>query len=249
MKVLLILLTIVLINNLLASDLPTSEVIKDREHYLKNEILINDLNEDIGVNVDRVYTGNDKHHFSIGYQFSPDYGDFTKVQAFEGQYHYKVDNMHDTWLGLLVKKDQNKFKALSNNSSTASRTPTTNSDYDLARADETKMDILTIGAGVGYRFKLLLDFADTDSSFEKLMVFFNYMRMTDNEYNIDYNGFGLTADYSLLVRSGKYLFYGPKLSYQFGAMKKVEKSSGESVNDRSRSIGWLSTGFTAGYNF
>lgn len=239
----------IFLNQGFAEIVPTSEVIKDEDHYLKNELLIDDVDNEIGVNVDRVYTGNDKHHFSIGYQFSPDYGDFTKIQAFEGQYHYKVDNTHDTWLGLLLKKDQNKFKAITNNSSTASRTPSTDSDYDLARADETKIDILTAGIGVGYRFKLLLDFMPTKSSFEKLMVFFNYMQMTDSEYNIDYNGYGLTADYSLLVRSGKYLFYGLKLSYQIGAMKKVEKLSGETTQDRSRSIGWLSTGFTAGYNF
>lgn len=235
--------------SIFAEVVPTSEVIKDEDHYLRNELLINDLDSEIGVNVDRVYTGNDKHHFSIGYQFSPDYGDFTKIQAFEGQYHYKVDNTHDTWIGFLVKKDQNKFKAITNNSPTASRTPTTDHDYDLARGDETKIDIMTAGIGVGYRFKLLLDFMPTKSSFEKLMVFFNYLQMTDSEYSIDYNGYGLTADYSILVRSGKYLFYGLKLSYQIGAMKKIEKASGETTQDRSRSIGWLSTGFTAGYNF
>lgn len=233
----------------MANSAPLSDVIKDKDHYLKNEILIDDFDTEKGVHSDRIYTGNDRHHFTVSYQFSPDYSDLVKIQAFEAQYHYRFNNMHDTWVGFMVKKDQNKFSAISSNSSTATRTTTSTDDYELLRADETEMSILSAGLGVGYRFKLLLEFFKTEQTFEKVMVFFNYLSMTDGEYNFDYSGYGLTADYSLLVRSGKNFIYGIKLTYNMGIVKKKALIEEESSVDRTRSIGWLSSGFVLGYNF
>lgn len=233
----------------LAANVDITDVIKDKEHYLNNEVLINDFDSEIGVNADRVYTGNDQNLFSLSYHFSPDYSDFRKVQAFEAQYHFKLSNDQKTWLGFLLKVDQNKFEAITNNSTSASRTTTSTNDYDLARAADTKMTLMTAGFGAGYRFKLLPDLFKTKKTFEKIMVFFNYMTMNDEEYSFDYDGFGLTADYSLLIRNGKYLVYGLKLSYNIGALKKKNTIAGVSTQNRRRSVGWLATGLTFGYNF
>ena len=123
-----------------------------------------------------------------------------------------------------------------------------NDESASQRPGDSKNSVSGLGLGVGYRFKLLLDFFSTEDTFESIDVYANYIRMNDSFTEQDYAGYGLTTNYGIHKRVNTSFFYGGKFSYNLAAVKR-EKLGDESERNRSFALGWLSLALEMGFFF
>ena len=105
-----------------------------------------------------------------------------------------------------------------------------------------------MGLGVSYRFKLFLNFWQTENVFENIDVFVNYLRIEESFVDRTYEGYGLTTSYGLIKRSKTNFYYGPKISYNFAPVKRDKLDDAEtSRRARELTLGWLSLAFEVGF--
>jgi hypothetical protein len=109
-----------------------------------------------------------------------------------------------------------------------------------------KNKIFAGGLGVGYRFKLLMEFFPTEDVFESIDVYVNYLTLNETFINRNYQGYGLTTNYSIHKRSSSKYFYGGKFSYNVASVTRAAIGD-ESKSDRSFALGWLSVAFEMGF--
>jgi hypothetical protein len=253
MKILLLLLLPTLLCAQTRFDLPPEEIdpasedilIKRPEQYQRHESVIYDLNTDLGIKDQRRYTGTDKNRFSLSGHVSGDYEHWGELLGLEAVYMRRSDRYNRLWYGAQVMQVNTQFGAVTQNPTTGSDI---NSDTKVPRPDDAKNSILGLGLGVGYRFKLLLDFFRTEDTFENIDVFANAVRMKENFNGQDYSGWGLTTSYGIHKRASTSFFYGGKLTYNLASVTRSAVAD-EPKRERSLSLGWTSLAFEFGYFF
>lgn len=226
----------------------TEEVlIKKPEKYLRNESMIYDLNTNIGIKDQRTYTGTDKNRLSLSGHVSGDYEQFSDILGADFSYMRRTERYNRVWYGLQVFQNQTYFDSITQN-----QTPrvgdNANDESQTQRPNNTKASVLAGGFGMGYRFKLLLDFFPTENVFENIDVFANYVMMDEKFTGQKYSGFGLTTNYGIHKRSGGSFFYGGKISYNLASVTRSAIAE-ESKSSRSFALGWLSMGLELGMFF
>ncbi|GEM_PF-945557 len=228
---------------------PSAEdiLIKKKEKYLRNESMIYDLNSDLGIKDQRRWTGQDRNRLSLAGHVSFDYEHFTAIQGLDFSYMRRADNYSQYWYGLQLFRHQARFDAITQNP-TASATSSPSSDARNPRPNDAKQSILAGGLGVGYRFKLLLDFFETENMFESVDVFANYIQLNDGYAKQDYTGYGLTTNYGIHKRSSTSFFYGMKFSYNLASVVRPAVQD-ERTRERSLTLGWGSIALEIGSFF
>jgi hypothetical protein len=236
-------------------DLPEEEInpeteqilIKKPEKYLRNESMIYDLNTDLGIKDQRRYTGTDKNKFSVAGHISADYEHFNDILGIDFNYMRRSDRYNRIWYGFQLFQHRTFFDAITQNKE-ASAGDDPNSDSQFQRPNNTKNNLLAGGLGVGYRFKLLMDFFPTEDVFETVDVFANYITLDETFIKRKYKGYGLTTNYSITKRSSTRYFYGAKFSYNVATVTR-DAIGDEGKSDRSFALGWLSAAFEMGFFF
>jgi hypothetical protein len=222
-------------------------LIKKPEKYLRNESMIYDFDTDLGIKDQRQYTGQDRNKISFAGHVSGNYEHFNNLLGAEFSYMHRSTRYNQIWYGFQAFQHNATFDTVSTN-----RTPSTgvnvNDESNFHRPGDAKNTILGLGLGVGYRFKLLLDFFQTEDTFESIDVFANSIRFNESFIKKEYTGYGLTTNYGLHKRVNTSFFYGGKLSYNLAAVKR-QKLGTESDSGRSLSLGWLSLAFELGFFF
>lgn len=223
----------------------TEEVlIKKPEKYLRHESMIYDFNTDLGIKDQRQYTGNDRNRFSIAGHLSGDYEHFNDILGGEVSYMRRSTRYNQIWWGAQFFTHNTYFDAITQNRKIASSNPNAESNY--IRPGDTKNTVMAAGLGVGYRFKLLLDFFPTEDMFESVDVFVNGLELNEKFIKQKYRGYGLTTNYGIHKRSSTSFFYGGKFSYNIASVTR-EAIGNESKSDRSLSLGWLSIALEMGF--
>jgi hypothetical protein len=226
----------------------TQEVlIKKPEKYLRDESMIYDFNSDLGIKDQRKYTGTDAHRFALAGHVSSDYEHFNDILGVEFNYMHRSTKYNRIWYGAQFFQHRTFFDSITQNQ-TAEAGDNANDESQTQRPNNVKTNILAGGIGVGYRFKLLMDFYPTEDVFETVDVFANYLTMDETYTKQKYMGYGLTANYGIHKRKGSKYFYGGKLSYNLATVTRDAVGT-ESKGDRSFAIGWLSLAFEMGVFF
>lgn len=220
---------------------PSTEdvLIKRKEKYLRNESMVYDLNTNLGIKDQRRYTGSDWNRFSVAGHVNASYEHPQNLYGFEAQYLHRSKRYNNIWYGGQFFNHFSRFGTVSDNSSTGK-------EATFNRGSNVKNTIMGLGLGVGYRFKLLLDFLPTEDVFENIDVFVNYLNFKEKFVDETYKGYGLTMNYGLHKRSSTNFFYGGKISYNIGSVVRPGQG-GESPSDRTLPLGWLSMGFEMGF--
>jgi hypothetical protein len=224
---------------------PESEevLIKKPEKYLRNESMIYDLNTDLGIKDQRRFTGTDRNRFSVAGHLSGNYEQLTDLLGAEVTYMRRTTRYNQIWWGGQFFQHQTQFGAITQNQTTGSNV---NSDANFVRPDDAKQTVMGLGLGVGYRFKLLMDFFETEDVFENIDVFVNSIQLNESFIDESYRGYGLSTNYGIHKRSDTSYFYGGKISYNVASVTR-EAIGNESKSDRSLALGWLSLAFELGF--
>ena len=226
---------------------PESEevLLKKPEKHLRHESMIYELNSDLGIKDQRQYTGTDRNRFSIAGHLSGDYEHLSNLFGGEVTYMRRSTRYNQIWWGGQFFQHNTYFDAITQNHS-ASSTP--NSEGSVQRPNGEKNTVMGLGLGVGYRFKLLLEFFPTEDVFESVDVFVNSIQLNESYIDENYRGYGLTTNYGIHKRSGTSYFYGGKVSYNVASVTRaaIEK---EGKSDRSLALGWLSFALELGFFF
>jgi hypothetical protein len=220
---------------------PTAEdvLLRRPEKHQRSEAMIYDLNTELGIKDQRRFTGNDWNRISFAGHLSSDYEHFTDILGIEAAYMRRSARYDRIWWALQFFNHRTYFDAIAENSADAS---------GGAVPNNSRTTVMAGGAGVGYRFRLLLDFWPLDDVFENVDVFVNYLTLNESFFDRSYRGYGLTANYGIHKRSGVSFFYGGKISYNFAAMRRGALNN-EPVSQRSFAIGWLSLALEFGYYY
>lgn len=225
----------------------TQEIlIQKPEKHLRSESMIYDLNTDLGIKDQRRYTGTDANRFGLAGHVSGDYERMNDLLGFELNYMRRMKRYDRVWFGAQLFQHQSFFDSITQNHSRASSN--TNAEVNTQRPNNTKVSVLAFGPGVGYRFKLLLDFFETEDVFETVDVFVNYVNFDERYIKRKYQGYGLTTNYGIHKRSSTKYYYGGKLSYNLASVTRAAIAD-ESKSERSFALGWLSLGLELGFFF
>jgi hypothetical protein len=226
---------------------PDSEeiLIKKPDKYLRHESMIYELNTNLGIKDQRRYTGTDRNRFSIAGHVSGNYEQISDILGGEITYMRRTTRYNQIWWGAQFFQHNAYFDAISQNSR-AGGNP--NSEASFIRPGDTKNTVMGLGLGVGYRFKLLLEFFPTEDVFESVDVFINGIQLDESFIEQKYRGYGLTTNYSIHKRSSTSYFYGGKISYNVANVTR-EALGTETRSERSLSLGWPSFALELGFFF
>jgi len=223
---------------------PAEEIlIKKPEKYLRDESMIYDLNTNLGIKDQRRFTGTDKNRFSIAGHVSGDYEHFNDILGGELTYMRRSSRYNQIWWGAQFFQHRTYFDAITQNHKTGTNP---NGEVNYNRPGGVKNTVMAAGLGVGYRFKLLLDFLETEDWFESIDVFVNGMQLDETFIKQKYRGYGLTTNYGLHKRSSTSFFYGGKISYNIASVTR-DAIGDEKKSERSLTLGWLSLAFELGF--
>lgn len=222
-------------------------LIKKPEKYLRNESMLYDLDNDLGIRDQRKYTGTDSNKISIAGSISSDYEHLDELLGFEFNYMHRTKNYSQLWYGFQIFQHNTFFDAITQNQDKEAG-DNVNADSQFQRPTDSKTNVLAGGLGVGYRFKLLMEFFPTEDVFESVDVFVNYLTMKDNFIDANYKGYGLTTSYGIHKRVSAKYFFGGKMAYNLGSVTRSAIGD-ESSSDRSFALGWLTLGLEAGFFF
>lgn len=218
-------------------------LIKKPEKYLRHESMIYDLNTNLGIKDQRRFTGGDRNRFSLAGHVSGDYEHLRDILGIEANYMRRSTRYHQMWYGAQIFRHKTYFDAISQNQTASAQT---GSEGSFQRPGNVDNNVLGIGLGVGYRFKLLLDFYPTEDVFESVDVFVNAIQLDETFIDETYKGYGLSANYGIHKRTSTSYFYGGKFSYNVASVTR-SAIAGEKKPDRSLSLGWLSFAFELGF--
>lgn len=226
----------------------TQEILINKpEKYLRHESMIYDLDTDLGIKEQRKYTGTDRNKLALAGHVSGSYEHVTDVLGFEFNYMHRTERYNQIWYGIQFFQHRTFFDTITTNQ-TPEAGDNPNDESQFPRPNNVKNTILAGGVGVGYRFKLLMDFFPTEDVFEGIDVFANYLSLDETYIGSKYQGYGLTTNYSIHKRSNTKYFYGGKLSYNIGTVTR-DAIGTESKADRSFTLGWLSAALEMGFFF
>lgn len=231
-------------------EIPSSSeeiLIRKPEKYLRHESMIYNFNSDLGIKDQRKYTGTDKNKLGLAGHISSNYEHLDNLMGFEINYLRKSSRYDNIWWGAQFFSHNAKFDAITSNHS-ASNSTNSGSEAQNQRPNGTDNSVMGAGLGMSYRFKLLLDFWNTEDVFETVDVFANYLMLNEKFIDKSYMGYGLTTSYGIHKRSGTSFFYGGKLSYNLASVTR-EAINSESRKNRSLTLGWLSVALELGVFF
>ena len=218
-------------------------LIKKPEKHLRNESMIYDLNTNLGIKDQRRFTGTDRNRFAIGGLINGNYEHVADIFGGEVSYMRRSTRYNQIWYGAQFFQQKAHFDAITQNHTSGSNP---NGEAASQRPGGVKDNVLAIGLGVGYRFKLLLDFWPTEDVFENIDVFVNAVQLDESYVDKTYRGYGLTANYGIHKRTSTSFFYGGKLSYNIASVAR-EQIGNESKRERSLTLGWLALGLEMGF--
>jgi len=211
-------------------------LIKKPEKYLRHESMIYDLNTSKGIRDQRQYTGEDSQRLSIAGHIMAQYEHPRDLMGLDVTYAMRSKSYDRLWWGLQGFHHQTYFNSISSipKSSTKPQRP-----------GSAKAQVSGLGIGVSYRFKLILDFFETENIFETVDVYANYAQLKDDHTAQTFTGALLSTQYGLHKRTSSSFYYGAKFGYTIGPLRRKAEQN-ESASERTISVGWLSAAFEIG---
>lgn len=226
---------------------PSNDDIVNRrkEQHQWDEKLVKEYNDSLGITDKHRWTGEDRSRLSGAFHLNGQYEHLSNLQGFEATWLRRTENWAKLWWGATFRRANAGFGDVATNHPD---TGNAHSEGSYKRPSDAKQTIQSIGLGVGYRFRLLLDFINTENWFETVQVFGTRTTLNDAYSGNNYQGWGMTADYALHRRTRTSFFWGPKFSYNIAWVQRSQAGT-ESSSDRSLSLGWYTFALEAGFYY
>lgn len=218
---------------------PTGEDVLNRrkEKYQRDELMVYDINQDLGISDKRRWTGDDRNRLAAAFHVNGQYEYLAEAQAIEASWLRRTNNWHKLWWGAMAKRTSGEFRTFATNNSNESR----------ATAGDAKISVTSIGLGVGYRLRLLMDFLQTDKTMETVNLFATYNALDGGGNAENYRGYGMIAEYGLHRRTRSSFFWGGKFTYNLAWVERSESNRAQEA--RSLTLGNYSFALEAGFYF
>lgn len=216
-----------------------------KEQFQRDERMVQEYNDDLGIRDDRRWTGDDRNRLSGAFHLNGQYEFMQELQSLELTWMRRVPNWSKLWWGATYRRTNTGFGNITDN---RSDTGNPNAEGAFQRPKDAKQTINAAGVGAGYRFRLLTDFMNTENTFETVNVWAMYTTLAESFIGENYNGWGMTADYGLHRRVRSSFFWGGKFTYNLAWVERAKRGA-EAPQDRSLSLGWFSLALEAGFFF
>jgi hypothetical protein len=225
-------------------NLSNEEINQKKESTLKDEAMVIDTNPLTGIKDKTHYTAKDHHRLSGAYLANGEVLKLSNYSGFMGEYAFKA---YGIWWHAFVEKSASTFKTISENKRLSTST-TIGSEARFQRPDESKQDLFSYGAGIGYRFKSIWEWLEFEDLFETIAVFGVKHSLKESYRDLSYAGYGFRADYGIHKRASTSFFYGLKASYNIGTVRRA-LDVGEISSEGSLALSWFSLGAEIGYYY
>jgi hypothetical protein len=230
-----------------------SKLENQEELFLKDQAILYDSNEKTGVMDKKHYTGTDRRQFSFSYYVPSSVLKLTDYSSLEVSYAHRLTHF---WLKFIGSYGRAKFSTLAENAS--GKTPANG-----ARPEDLNTDLLSIGLGAEYRFRLFLDYLHFQQVFHTVGAAATYNQYVEKLSEVDrnlfpglesvsdltYRGMGFRADYGLHYRASSWIHYGLKMSYQMAWTTREALTASEERANRQRQLAWLTFGLDLSFIF
>lgn len=202
------------------------------------DILIRQIDQELGVYLEDYSTTNDHHRFGLSYHLNTDLKSPFEVSTFEANYAYRLGV---AWLEFEVSQTSGKYRELTELNSSAG---VNSEDQREANAKN-----LSLGLGLGYRTRYIRSLINSLNLFETTAAYLTYNSFSDDFDSEAYSGHGIKADFGLHKRISSRSHWGGKLSYNLASVTRAEAFEGESTAARSLTITWLTLGLDYSFYF
>lgn len=218
---------------------PTGEDVLNRrkEKFQRDELMVYDINQNTGVSDQRRWTGDDRNRIAGAFHLNGQYEFLAEAQALEVSWLRRTNNWHKLWWGAMAKRTTGEFKTFAAN----------NPNENRVTPGDSKISVTTLGVGIGYRLRLLMDFLQTDKTMETVNLFATYNALDGGSDAQDYKGYGMTAEYGLHRRTRSSFFWGGKFTYNLAWVERSESDTPQEA--RSLTLGNYSFALEAGFYF
>jgi len=220
------------------------DIILKKEIHLKNEILLEEKDSDNKI-TEKYYTKNDRSTFSVRGHVNENLFNSNKLLGLEAAYSVRISSL---FYEVFFTAIQAQFDAITENRTIGLNTRNAVAEENYYRPGDTLQSLYNMGFGVGYRFKLHLDFFDTRKIFQTTYAYLVYHQLEESFRSERYTGFGPRLDYGLYYRWNKIVSYGLKFSYNFGIVRR-EGSSLERNTDKRLFLSYLTLALDLSYHF
>ncbi len=214
-------------------------------HGTEEEILINKPKNEKGMIPSPYSTLDDTFRISLGYHVNANLRDSFSLTSFELLLGLRSKSFDGIWYSGYVAKTTSDFENLSENPSDTSPDNPQAESNNLRTGGEAQ-DLLTVGAGFGYRDRVLdqdIDFIQFNNLFQTISVYTTYNQLAEGLRGLDYSGYGFRALYGIDKIFAINYSLGLKLSYNFASVKQSSDINEDaSGRDRELALSWLTLG-------
>lgn len=216
------------------------------EDTLKSEephnLILKEKDAESGVYDTSYDTSSDLHRLSGIYRTNLNLKKMDGLSSFEIGYSYKMNLF---WSELFVQKTSGRFECLATNNENISASST-----DL---EQTKSDLITLGAGLSLRSTIIQDLlgeiVNAERLFESTAAALTYNRFTDNYRSETFTGPGLRAEYGIHYRATPGFHVGPRFSYNLATVKRPKETDDQNSSKRSLVLSWATLGLDLSFYF
>jgi hypothetical protein len=229
-------------------DVDYRKIEDEKSSLLRDENILYENGNKIGVKDDRHYTGADNNDLSLQYYISRRFRNLSNTQGLEVHYGRRFQ---DFWLRTFASFLTTRFEEISENKSSGQFKP-----------EDVTENLIFFGVGPGYRFRLDNHIWNFERIFHTVDAFVTYVLVNEQITSVpsaevsglpykdlSYSGWGFRADYGIHYRTSHSFRWGLRLTYNAALVKRAEEFTGEDSNQRRMTISWLTFGAEVGYYF
>lgn len=212
---------------------------------LEDEALIPGKNYDLGIIESNYYTEKDSFRINVMALFNPNFRKITSVRSLEIMAGKNLDWF---WLEGFFSSTSADFSEIMSNRTSADAT-VPNSEANFFRSEETSEDLVTLGVGMGHRFRWFQRVLGARDVFEHVASYLTYHSLTEAGRNLTYKGPGFRSDFGLHKRISPTFHVGVNLSYNLGIVEREKLIETENRRDRTFVLSWISFGGDLAFYF
>ena len=213
--------------------------------YLKNDatafqggLYVKESSVDDELKVFLESTEEKNNRFSLYYHLNHKPNSLADLNTLEAMYAIRKGSF---WYNFYASYTRATFTALSveNNHLTSTTT-------DLLNTTET---LISFGFGGSFRDNLIQYLFSSNELYSTTAALLGWYQLSEEFLGNTYSGPGFKAEYGVHKRTSEFFHYGLKFSYNHALVKKAESFSGESSNDRSLNLSWVSIAFDISFYY
>lgn len=212
----------------------------------KQDLVVNTLNYETGIVKDQHSVYNDSSALSFLVHGNLKLNKVSELKMFEVNYSANLSNY--TWLVLSAAQLTGTFGSIAENK-TSGNTGNSSAEINFVRPEESSVSILSLGAGLSYRYKFFPEIFEWENVFETVGAMITYNQLDDSFRGLKYTGPGLRADYGMHKRLSRTFQIGLQGSYNAAIVKREAAFDKEKASDRSLVLTWLTLAFNLGIYF